>query len=212
MKINLYNDDCFNVLKTLPDESMLAAAKKFDKQNHADQVKKNMFPFETLFFELGAEVLKNVEGFLAANPDKAVQNVRKQVAKAIGDVRRGGDLKKLTQGYFGPASHYSRYLTGCKGVCQQWDALQSQGRTQARCNCQDLDTCDQNTYFWMCKTLYECREADEHRNDFCNGCGTGQRDEFDFYDELDCGAGGKVQVSLLSSSFVMTFFLLWWFQ
>jgi hypothetical protein len=83
--------------KTLPDPAMLEKAKGFDKINHADQVKKNMFPFETLFFELGAEVLKNVEGFLAANPDKAVQSVRRQVAKAIGDVRKGGDLKKLNR-------------------------------------------------------------------------------------------------------------------
>jgi len=149
------------------------------------------------------------ETFLVSGRDGQPTNAELLLQFSVGC---RGDLKKLTQGYFGPASHYSRYLTGCKGVCQQWDALQSQGRTQARCNCQDLDTCDQNTYFWMCKTLYECREADEHRNDFCNGCGTGQRDEFDFYDELDCGAGGKVQVSLLSSSFVMTFFLLWWFQ
>ena len=83
--------------KTLPNEDMLKKAKEFDKLKHADQVKKNMQPFETLFFELGAEVLKNVEGFLAANPDKAIQNVRKQVAKAIGDVRKGGDLKKLNR-------------------------------------------------------------------------------------------------------------------
>jgi len=83
--------------KNFSDESMLTSAKKFDKMNHADQVKKNMFPFETLFFELGAEVLKNVEGFLAANPDRAVQNVRRQVAKAISDVRKGGDLKKLNR-------------------------------------------------------------------------------------------------------------------
>ena len=81
--------------KTIPDENLLA--KDFDKLKHAEQVKKNMFPFESLFFELGAEVLKNVEGFLAANPDKAVQTVRKQVAKAISDVRKGGDLKKLNR-------------------------------------------------------------------------------------------------------------------
>lgn len=67
------------------------------------------------------------------------------------------EIKKLTQGYFGPASHYDRFLVGCKGICQQWDALQAQGRGTSRCTCQDLDTCDQNTYFWMCKTLYECR-------------------------------------------------------
>ena len=83
--------------KNFPDEKMLEQAKKFDKMNHADQVKKNMFPFETLFFELGAEVLKNVEGFLAASPDRAVQSIRRQVAKAITDVRKGGDLKKLNR-------------------------------------------------------------------------------------------------------------------
>ena len=83
--------------KTMPNEDVLKKAKEFDKLKHADQVKKNMLPFEKLFFELGAEVLKNAEGFLAANPDKAVQNVRKQVAKAISDVRKGGDLKKLNK-------------------------------------------------------------------------------------------------------------------
>tara|TARA_R110000851_G_scaffold57452_2_gene133843 strand:- start:273 stop:2144 length:1872 start_codon:yes stop_codon:yes gene_type:complete len=83
--------------KFIEDEKILLKAKDFDKLNHAGQVKKNMFPFETLFFELGAEVLKNAEGFLAASPDKAVQNIRKQVAKAIGDVRKGGDLKKLNR-------------------------------------------------------------------------------------------------------------------
>jgi len=83
--------------KTIPSEDLLKKAKEFDKIKHADQVKNNMLPFETLFFELGAEVLKNVEGFLAANPDKAIQNVRKQVAKAISDVRKGGDLKKLNR-------------------------------------------------------------------------------------------------------------------
>jgi len=83
--------------KTIQSEDLLKKAKDFDKINHAEQVKKSMLPFETLFFELGAEVLKNVEGFLAANPDKAVQNVRKQVAKAISDVRKGGDLKKLNR-------------------------------------------------------------------------------------------------------------------
>jgi len=83
--------------KNIQDEDILKKAKEFDKMKHADQVKKNMLPFEILFFELGAEVLKNVDGFLAANPDKAIQNIRKQVAKAISDVRKGGDLKKLNR-------------------------------------------------------------------------------------------------------------------
>ena len=50
-----------------------------------------------LFFELGVEVLRNVENFLAVNPEKAVQHVKKQVSKAISDVRRGGDIKKLNR-------------------------------------------------------------------------------------------------------------------
>ena len=56
-----------------------------------------MLPFEKLFFELGAEVLKNAEGFLAANPDKAVQNIRKQIKSAISVVRSGGDIKKINR-------------------------------------------------------------------------------------------------------------------
>ena len=81
--------------KNITDETLLAKAIKFDKQNHQDQIKKNMFPFETLIFELGVEVLKNVEGFLAANPNKTIQGIRNAVAKSIRDVRKGGDLKKL---------------------------------------------------------------------------------------------------------------------
>tara|TARA_Y100000592_G_scaffold48356_1_gene76634 strand:- start:19649 stop:22951 length:3303 start_codon:yes stop_codon:yes gene_type:complete len=66
-----------------------------DKQDHSKMVKKNMKPFETLLFEVGAEILKNLSGFLAVNPKASVQNVKKQVEKAINVVKKGGDLKKL---------------------------------------------------------------------------------------------------------------------
>jgi len=66
-----------------------------DKEDHKKMVKENMKPFETLFFEVGAEILKNVQGFMAANPKKAVQNMKKKLSSAISNVRRGGDLKKL---------------------------------------------------------------------------------------------------------------------
>ena len=83
--------------KNIDDEKVLAKSIEFDKMKHADQVKKNMLPFEVLFFELGVEVLKNVDGFLAANPDKAVQNIRKQVQSSIAIVKKGGDIKKLNR-------------------------------------------------------------------------------------------------------------------
>jgi hypothetical protein len=66
-----------------------------DKNNHSKMVKENMKPFETLFFEVGAEILKNVKGFMAANPNKSVQGIRKKLKTAIAGVKAGGDKKKL---------------------------------------------------------------------------------------------------------------------
>ena len=77
------------------DEKALESILSFDKKNHAKQVKENMKPFETLFFEVGATIMKNMSGFMAANPDKAVQGIRKKLDSAISNVRKGGDLKKL---------------------------------------------------------------------------------------------------------------------
>jgi len=66
-----------------------------DKVDHSKMVKQNMKPFEELFFEVGAEIMTNVSGWLAANPDSTVQRVKKQLDSAIKNVRAGGDLKKL---------------------------------------------------------------------------------------------------------------------
>jgi hypothetical protein len=93
-----FSDKSFRLnKKTIADEKILEKAINIDKEKHDAQVKKNMLPFEKLFFELGAEVLKNVEGYLAANPDKAVQNIRKQVKSAISVVKKGGDIKKINR-------------------------------------------------------------------------------------------------------------------
>ena len=67
----------------------------FDKKNHAAQVKQNMKPFEELFFGVGAEILKNVKGFMAANPKKSVQSIRKKLNTSIENVKASGDKKKL---------------------------------------------------------------------------------------------------------------------
>ena len=58
-------------------------------------VKENMKPFEELFFGVGAEILKNVKGFMAANPDKSVQSIRKKLKTSIENVKASGDKKKL---------------------------------------------------------------------------------------------------------------------
>ena len=66
-----------------------------DKVDHAKMVKQNMKPFEELFFEVGAEIMTNVSGWLAANPDATVQRVKKQLDTAIKSVKSKKDLKKL---------------------------------------------------------------------------------------------------------------------
>jgi len=68
---------------------------KTDKEDHKKMVKENMKPFETLFFGVGAEILKNVKGFMAANPNKAVQGIRKRLNTSIENVKASGDKKKL---------------------------------------------------------------------------------------------------------------------
>jgi cytidyltransferase-like protein len=68
-----------------------------EKLDHARMVKDNMKPFEELFFEVGAEIMKNMDGWLAVNPAKSVQNMRKKLKAAISDIRSGGDLKKLNK-------------------------------------------------------------------------------------------------------------------
>ena len=60
-------------------------------------VQDNMKPFETLFFEVGAEIMKNIDGWLAVNPAKSVQSIRSKLKSAISDVKSGGDLKKLNK-------------------------------------------------------------------------------------------------------------------
>jgi len=78
-------------------KDVLQAILDFDKKDHAKQVKENMRPFEILFFEVGAEILKNVKGFISANPNKSVKGMIKRLDKAISDVKGGGDLKKLNR-------------------------------------------------------------------------------------------------------------------
>ena len=83
------------IKKDIKDESTLKWVLSFDKKDHASQVKNNMRPFEVLFFEVGVQILKNVKGFMAANPDKAVQGIRKKLKTAIAGVKASGDKKKL---------------------------------------------------------------------------------------------------------------------
>ena len=66
-----------------------------DKMDHAKLQKQHIRDWEVLFFELGAEILSNLQNFIAANPSKAAQTIRKDLKKAIDKVRQSKDPKVL---------------------------------------------------------------------------------------------------------------------
>ena len=81
--------------KEIDNEDFLDWALSFDKTDHTKYVKDNMKPFEVLFLDVGAQILKNMSGFLVASPDKAVQKIRKDVVRAIKTVQKSKDVKKI---------------------------------------------------------------------------------------------------------------------
>jgi len=66
-----------------------------DKLNHNKMWKDNIKPFEILFFQVGAEILKNMSGFLAVSPDKAVQKIKQDVDSALKDLQKPDNVEKL---------------------------------------------------------------------------------------------------------------------
>lgn len=68
---------------------------KFDKKEAAKKLREFILPLEVIFLELGATILKNASGFLAANPDEAVQKIRKDVDDAIKKIESSDDLTMI---------------------------------------------------------------------------------------------------------------------
>ena len=66
-----------------------------DKNDHARLQKEHIRDWEVLFFELGAEILKNLSDFIAANPDAAVQKIKKDLISVISKVKNSTDPKVL---------------------------------------------------------------------------------------------------------------------
>jgi len=68
---------------------------KTDREDHKKVFKQTIKPFEILFFQVGAEILKNIKGFLAVSPDRATQKIRNDVASALKDLQKPDNLAKL---------------------------------------------------------------------------------------------------------------------
>ena len=81
--------------KSITNDDFLKWAIKFDKQDHQQQAKENMLPFELLFLELGVAVLKNIQNFLAVSPDKAVQKIQDELSRTINTLQASSDWETL---------------------------------------------------------------------------------------------------------------------
>jgi hypothetical protein len=48
-------------------------------------------PLESIFLEIGTEMMKNMSSFLSANPTQAAEDMRKEIDSAIAKIRTNGD-------------------------------------------------------------------------------------------------------------------------
>ncbi len=72
------------------------AVKDFDGQRNK-KYKENILPFENLFLELGADVLKNASNFVAANPDAEKARLHNQIRTEAGKIKKNGDLTQIAK-------------------------------------------------------------------------------------------------------------------
>ena len=88
-----YNDKSTPITKIrtdLSDQSkLLAWVNKFEKEDVVKQFEKNMWPFQFIFLKLGAEVLQNVKGFVAAGGSD-------DIAKALDAHTKTLEAKKIS--------------------------------------------------------------------------------------------------------------------
>jgi hypothetical protein len=68
---------------------------EFDKKDFKTYYKQNMEPFESLFLRLGAVVLQNAQNFLAANPSKSAQELKRDLADLIRELQTTNDINSI---------------------------------------------------------------------------------------------------------------------
>ena len=68
---------------------------EFDKKDFKTYYKQNMEPFESIFLRLGAVVLRNAQNFLAANPSKSVQELKRDLSDLIRELQTTNDINSI---------------------------------------------------------------------------------------------------------------------
>ena len=81
--------------KNIESGEVLEWATKIDKQDQSKMAKDNIRKFEDIFLGVGAEVLSFMSSVLTVNPDSALRNMKSELDKAVKDVQKSGDVKKI---------------------------------------------------------------------------------------------------------------------
>jgi hypothetical protein len=68
---------------------------EFDKKDFKTYYKQNLEPFESIFLRLGAVVLQNAQNFLAANPSKSVQELKRDLSELIRELQTTNDINSI---------------------------------------------------------------------------------------------------------------------
>jgi hypothetical protein len=77
------------------DSEDMDAIKKYDKEDVKKKYKENIRPFEDLFLEFGAIVLKNASNFLAVSPDAEMRRLHDTIRKEAEAIKLNGDTKQI---------------------------------------------------------------------------------------------------------------------
>ena len=66
------------------------------EKKKAKQWKRAVYaPLESIFLEIGTEMMKNISAFLSANPTEAAESMRKEIEKTISTIRTSGDVNDI---------------------------------------------------------------------------------------------------------------------
>ena len=123
------------------------------------------------------------------------------------------NLDALKRERFGPPGRFEKRSASCDGMCASYDNLVFKGKRNAKCNCEETNTCYKSSMFWLCKILWECLGSndldynEQYQPHWCASCGAAQAEPENFYDELDCGIGNVLATHSVCIFFVVAMFL-----
>jgi len=83
------------IKKLIDNKQFVEWVSAFDKKDFKLYQKQNIKPFESIFLRLGAVVLKNIKNYLAANPNKAVQQIKNNLTSLTKELQTSDNIETI---------------------------------------------------------------------------------------------------------------------